>query len=65
MLFRSPRAAGTTKVSQGYTEASNVNVVYEMVNMIEVQRFFEAQQKVMTTADQVDKTVTSQIARPR
>ncbi len=63
--FTDPRAAGTTKVSQGYTEASNVNVVYEMVNMIEVQRFFEAQQKVMTTADQVDKTVTSQIAKPR
>ena len=64
-VFNDPRETGITKVSQGYTEAANVNAVYEMVKMIEVQRFFEAQQKVMQTADQVDKQVISQVGRPR
>ena len=64
-VFTDPRQTGTTKVSQGYTEAANVNAVYEMVKMIDVQRFFEAQQKVMTTADQVDKAVTGQIGKAR
>ncbi len=57
--FSDPRTTGTTKVSQGYTEASNVNPVYEMVKMIEVQRYFEAQQKIITTADQIDDTTTN------
>jgi len=64
-VFNDPRVNGTTKVSQGYTEAANVNAVYEMVKMIEVQRFFEAQQKVMTTADQVDKSVITQVGRAK
>lgn len=64
-VFFDPRADGQTKLSQGYTEASNVNAVYEMVKMIEVQRFFEAQQKVMQTADSVDKTSTGQIGKSK
>ncbi|MDE5680751.1 MAG: flagellar hook-basal body protein, partial [Mailhella sp.] len=54
-----------TMVSQGYTEAANVNVVYEMVNMIEVQRMFEAQQKVMSTANDVDKQVITTVGKAR
>lgn len=38
-------------VKQGFLEASNVNVVNEMVEMIELQRHFEAGQKVVTTND--------------
>jgi flagellar basal-body rod protein FlgG len=38
-------------VQQGFIEASNVNVVNEMVEMIELQRHFEAGQKVVTTND--------------
>lgn len=57
--------AGQTMVSQGYTEAANVNVVTEMVNMIEVQRMFEAQQKVMSTANDVDKQVISTVGKAR
>lgn len=56
---------GQTMVSQGYTEAANVNVVTEMVNMIEVQRMFEAQQKVMTTANDVDKQAITSVGKPR
>lgn len=54
-----------TMVSQGYTESANVNVVYEMVNMIEVQRMFEAQQKVMSTANEVDKQAISTVGKAR
>ncbi len=38
-------------VQQGFIENSNVNVVNEMVEMIELQRHFEAGQKVITTND--------------
>lgn len=41
----------TIEIYQGYLEASNVNVVSEMVNMIEVQRMYEANQKSVTTHD--------------
>jgi len=39
------------KVRQGFLEGSNVNVVTEMVQMIEVNRSYEANQKVIQTQD--------------
>lgn len=39
-------------VIQGFLEKSNVNIVSEMVEMIEVQRSYEANQKSITSADQ-------------
>lgn len=39
------------KVVQGFTEASNVNAVVEMVQMIEVNRAYEANQKTVQAAD--------------
>ncbi|MDA3955312.1 flagellar hook-basal body protein [Oceanispirochaeta sp.] len=39
------------KVLQGFLEASNVNPVSEMVNMIEVNRAYEANQKVISSQD--------------
>lgn len=42
---------GATKIVQGFLEGSNVNPVTEMVNMIEVNRAYEANQKVVTTQD--------------
>ena len=39
------------KVLQGFLEASNVNPVTEMVNMIEVNRAYEANQKVISSQD--------------
>jgi flagellar basal-body rod protein FlgG len=59
-----PRSDGTM-VNQGYTEAANVNAVTEMVNMIEVQRFFEAQQKVIQSADAVDREAITRVGRAR
>lgn len=51
------------RVEQGFTEAANVEVVSEMVNMIEVQRQFEAYQKVMQTADALDRNANEKIGR--
>lgn len=46
-------------VYQGYLEMSNVQVVEEMVNMIAVQRAYEAAQKVETSMDDIlEQTVT-------
>lgn len=42
-------AAGS--IVQGYTEQSNVNVISEMVQMINITRAYEANQKVMQTID--------------
>ncbi|MGE4297828.1 MAG: flagellar basal-body rod protein FlgF [Desulfovibrionaceae bacterium] len=45
-------------VNQGYLEASNINVVEEMVNMIETQRQFEAYTKAIKSAQELDTKVT-------
>lgn len=43
----------TATVNQGYLEASNINVVSEMVEMINIAREFESNQKVMNTIDEM------------
>lgn len=40
-----------------------MEVVTEMVNMIEVQRQFEAYQKVMQTSDTLDRAANEKIGR--
>lgn len=52
-------------VEQGFLEAANVEVVYEMVNMIEAQRQFEAYQKVMQTTDSLDKESYNRVGKGR
>ncbi|MDL2317251.1 hypothetical protein LJC59_09330 [Desulfovibrio sp. OttesenSCG-928-A18] len=52
-------------VAQGYLEVSNVNPVYEMVNMIEAQRQFEAYAKVMQTTDSIDKETINKVGKAR
>ncbi len=42
-----------TQVIQGYLEASNVQVVDEMVKMISAQRAYEINSKTITTADEM------------
>ena len=46
---------------QGYTETSNVNVVNEMVQMIEVNRAYEANQKSVQTQDSMMDTLWSKV----
>jgi flagellar basal-body rod protein FlgG len=48
-----PGTNGLGKLMQGYTEASNVSVVEEMVNMIQTQRAYEINSKAITTSDQM------------
>lgn len=51
-------APANCRVEQGYIEASNVNVVTEMVSMIQISRAYEANQKVIQTMDtMIDKAV--------
>ena len=47
---------------QGYMETSNVNVVNEMVQMIEVNRAYEANQKTITSEDSMMGTLWSKTA---
>lgn len=50
--------ASTARVRQGFIESSNVNIVSEMVNMIQITRAYETNQKVITTIDTtLDKAV--------
>lgn len=58
-----PAFPNGARVAQGFVESSNVEVVSEMVNMIEVQRQFEAYQKVMQTSDTVDRDAITKIGR--
>ncbi|MCQ2976782.1 MAG: flagellar basal-body rod protein FlgF [archaeon] len=48
----------TGNIRQGFVEGSNVNIVKEMVNMISLNRNYEANQKVIQTHDSLmDKAV--------
>jgi flagellar basal-body rod protein FlgG len=46
-----PGAEGAGQIMQGALEASNVNVVEEMVNMIETQRAYEINSKAISSVD--------------
>ena len=52
-------------INQGFLEMANVEVVSEMVNMIETQRFFEAVQKTMQTSDAIDKEAINKVGKAR
>lgn len=51
------------EVKQGYIERSNVNIVTEMVNMIEVQRSYEANQKVILNHDALLGKAVNEVGR--
>ncbi|MGO4394104.1 flagellar basal-body rod protein FlgG [Variovorax sp. M-6] len=48
-----PGLDGAGILSQGYVEASNVNVVEELVNMISTQRAYEINSKAIQASDQM------------
>ena len=51
------------KVSQGFIEGSNVEVLREMVQMINALREFEAYQKMIRTFDEAASTTTNELTR--
>lgn len=53
------------KVIQGFTEASNVDPIIEMVNMIEVQRCYELNQKSIQSHDQLLGRVINEVGIAR
>ncbi len=54
------RIDSTATIHQGVTEQSNVSAVTEMVQMINITRAYEANQKVISTVDSmIDKAVNS------
>ena len=55
-----PGSAGFGSLMQGYTEASNVDAVTEITALINAQRAYEMNSKVITTADQM-LAATSQL----
>jgi flagellar basal-body rod protein FlgG len=56
-----PGQNGLGTTLQGFFEASNVNVVEELVNMIETQRAYEMNSKAISTADQMLEYVNQQL----
>jgi flagellar basal-body rod protein FlgG len=50
-------------VQQGYLEKSNVEIVSELVNMMEAQRAFEINQKIMTTTDGMESLVINKVGQ--
>ncbi len=59
-----PRPSKDYELQQGYLEGSNVNVVRQMVTLIEVQRHYQADQKVITTIDnQLDAKAVNDVGR--
>lgn len=55
--------AASAKVRQSTLEASNVNVVSEMVNMITIQRAYEAGQKVIQSEDSTLEKAVNEVGR--
>jgi flagellar basal-body rod protein FlgG len=51
------------RVVQGFVEASNVDPVMEMVQMIEVNRSYEANQKTIQASDSMLGTLINQVTR--
>lgn len=58
-----PLPPAELKIVQGFLEKSNVNVIREMVDMIEVQRSYEANQKSMITHDQTLGKLINEVIR--
>ncbi len=54
-----PGTEGFGTLLQGFLESSNINVVEEMVNMIAGQRAYEANSKVIKTADEMLRIANS------
>ncbi|GAA4215298.1 flagellar basal-body rod protein FlgG [Sphingomonas endophytica] len=57
-----PGEDGRGRVRQGTLEASNVNVVEELVDMIETQRAYEVNSKMISATDDMLKTVNQNLS---
>ena len=53
-----PAATGFGSLEQGMLESSNVNIVQEITSLIQAQRAYEMNSKVIQTGDQMMNTIT-------
>ena len=60
-ILENPFAAGFGKLVQGSLEASNVNVVQELVDMIETQRAYEVNSKAISGVDDMLRFVAQNL----
>lgn len=63
MVDGGTRIASEAKVQQGILEASNVNVVSEMVNLITISRAYQAGQKMINTIDETLDQAANQVGK--
>ena len=54
-----PGSAGFGSLLQGFVETSNVNAVAEITNLIQAQRAYEMNSKVITTSDEMLRSVNT------
>ena len=57
----SPLEQGLGKLTQGALEASNVNVVQQLVEMIETQRAYEVSSKAITASDEMMRYISNNL----
>jgi flagellar basal-body rod protein FlgG len=50
-------------VKQGFIEASNVTLVTEMTNMLDLHRAYESQQKIIRTFDEMDSKAINSVGK--
>ena len=67
-LFRAPgeeeaNEAGEIFVKQGFIEMANVNPLWEMVKLIDIQRSYESYQKVIQSIDSINGKAVNEIAK--
>ena len=58
-----PKPVNTPTVSVGHVEESNVNVMEEMVNLIEVTRVYESAQKIIQTMDRLTDVAIQDVGK--
>ncbi len=58
-----PVEEGDSQVAQGYVEASNVDAIRTMTEMIETLRVFEAYQRMIRTADEATAKTVNEVGR--
>jgi len=55
--------SGNPQIKQGFLEASNVSVVREMIKMMDIQRAYESNEKVMQSEDQMLQKAINEVGR--
>jgi flagellar basal-body rod protein FlgG len=60
-IIANPMQDGMGKINQGSLEASNVNVVQELVDMIEAQRAYELNSKSISASDEMMQFLSNKV----